>query len=161
LGFIYQWRKQHEQAIAEGERAIALDPNYAGGYAILGAILSMAGRPEEAIGLIEKALRLSPRYPVTYLFFLGYAYRLTERYEETITVQKSVLTRNPDYLDAHLELAIMYSELGRGEEARAEAAEVLRISPQFSLEVWRQRIPFEDQAEVERWLAALRKAGLK
>src|SRR5215217_1463081 len=45
------------------------------------------------------------------------------------------------------------------EEARAEAAEVLKISPNFSLEKWRQIAPSKDQAVLERMFAALRKAG--
>ena len=58
-------------------------------------------------------------------------------------------------------MAAVYSELGRKAEARAEAAEVLRLNPQFSLEVHRQREPVKDPARLERHLAALRKAGLK
>jgi hypothetical protein len=54
-----------------------------------------------------------------------------------------------------------YSELGEEEAARAEAAEVLRLSPNFSLESMRQRNPYKDRARFERGLAALRKAGLK
>ena len=72
MGRVSLWKKQHDQAIAEAERAIALDPNDADGYAWLGEILNFAGRPEEAIGLIEKAMRLNPRYPPFYLFVLGY-----------------------------------------------------------------------------------------
>ena len=45
LGRVYLWQKQHEQAIAEGERAIALAPNDAEGYAELGYILGWSGRP--------------------------------------------------------------------------------------------------------------------
>jgi hypothetical protein len=58
-------------------------------------------------------------------------------------------------------LAATYSELNREVEAEAEVAEVLRINPQFSLEVHRQRVPYKDPAVLERHLAALQKAGLK
>ena len=58
-------------------------------------------------------------------------------------------------------LAMVYSELGQDTEARAEAAEVLRLNPNFSLKVHRQRAPIKDPAVLERHLAALRKAGLK
>ncbi len=67
----------------------------------------------------------------------------------------------PNNFGAHLILAVTYSESGREEEAPAEAAEVLRLSPQLSLEGWRQRLPFKDPAVLERTLVALRKAGLK
>jgi tetratricopeptide (TPR) repeat protein len=161
LGNVYVWKKQYDQAIAEAERAIALDSNFADAYTRLGDILKFAGRPEEALGLIEKARRLNPHYPPVYLFFLGEAYRSTGRYEEAIAAYKRALTRNPNILPAHLGLAICYAELGRLEEARAEAAEVLRLNPKYSLEVLRQLSPYKDQAVLERMLAALRKAGLK
>ena len=36
LGYVYLWQKQYEQALAEMERAVALDPNEAGSYALSG-----------------------------------------------------------------------------------------------------------------------------
>ena len=161
LGQAYLWKRQHEQAIAEGERAIALNPNDAGGYFWLAETLNFAGKPEEALGVAEKAMRLDPRNREVYLFEVGRAYLAMDRYEEAITALKRVLTRAPNFLGAHLVLAGAYSELGRETEAQAEAAEVLRISPNFSLEVGRQRSPNKDQARFERYLAALRKVGLK
>ncbi len=49
---------------------------------------------------------------------------------------------------------------GREEEARAEAAEVLRISPKFTLEKWEKRVRFKYEEDKERAMSALRKAGL-
>jgi tetratricopeptide (TPR) repeat protein len=111
--------------------------------------------------LVEKAMRLNPHYPVYYLFNLSLAYRLTGRYEEAIAALKRGLTRNPDFLGFHLILADLHSELGREEEARAEVGEVLRINPDWSLEVWRQSVPLKDPAVVKRVLDNLRRAGLK
>jgi adenylate cyclase len=71
------------------------------------------------------------------------------------------LARYPNFLGAHLALAAVYSELGQGAEARAEVAEVLRLNPKFSLEVHQQRVPIKEPAVLERYIAALRKAGLK
>jgi hypothetical protein len=74
---------------------------------------------------------------------------------------KKSLNGSPADLEAQLLLAAVYSELGREEEARAAAAEVVRINPKWSLEVWKQRVPYKDPAMLERIFAALRKAGLK
>jgi adenylate cyclase len=161
LGWVSLWRKQYAQAIAAAKRAVALAPNDAEGYARLGEILNFAGRPEEAIRMVEKAMRLNPRSPAVYLFYLGHAYCLTGRYEEAIAVLKGGLPRNPDFLPTHIYLAAIYSELGREAEARTEVAEVIRLSPPFSLEVHGQKLPYKDPAILERHIAALRKAGLK
>jgi tetratricopeptide (TPR) repeat protein len=86
---------------------------------------------------------------------------LTERYDEAIAALKQSLALNPNFLYAHLNLAGVYSALNRDEEARIEVAEFLRLNPNFSFEVWRQRIPFKDPGLIERAVANLRKAGLK
>jgi TolB-like protein len=161
LGIVYLWRdKQHEQAIAEEERAITYSPNFFSAYNWLGIMLTFAGRPEETIALGERALRLSPR-SIGYFAVLGNAYRVTKRYEEAIANYQKILTFIPYHPNARAGLAAVYSELGREEEAQAEMAEVLKRNPTISLEEVQQRLPYKDPAELERHLAALRKAGLK
>jgi len=161
LGTVYLFQKQYAPALAEMERAVALDPNDALGYAVLAETLSRVGRPEEAVRMVEQALRRKPRVADQHLYIVGSAYHLAGRPEEAIAPLKQYLTRYPNILGAHLTLAAVYSELGRAAEARAEAVEVLRLNPQFSLEVHRQREPIKDPALLERHLTALRKAGLK
>jgi adenylate cyclase len=83
-----------------------------------------------------------------------------ERYEEAITVLKKALHYQPDFLPAHINLAVCYPALGRKEEAHAEAAEVLRLSPKFSVKKFAKRLTIRDKAVKERYIDALRKAGL-
>jgi adenylate cyclase len=161
LGIAYLWKKHYELAIAEVERALALDPNHADAYVALGDIFNWAGRAEETAPLVEKAMRLNPQYPLWYLWDLGHAYYLTGRYEEAIATFKRVLARNPDFMPAHAYLAVIHSELGLKEEARAAGVEFLRLSPQLSLDALKQRLPYKDPAVLERVLNAARKAGLK
>ena len=161
LGEVYLWKKQHEKAIAAQKKVIALNPNDADGIAGLGGILDWAGRPEEAIALVKKAMRLNPMYPLEYLWNLGHAYYLTRRYEEAIETFKRAIDRSPDYMPAHAYLAATYSELGRMEEARVEAAEFNRLSPQTSIKKWKRRLPYKDQAVLDRAFSSWRKAGMK
>ncbi|NOT58424.1 MAG: tetratricopeptide repeat protein, partial [Deltaproteobacteria bacterium] len=161
LGSIHLWQKQYEQAMAELERSIALDPNMADGYAFLAETLSRVGRPEEALRAAEQALRLRPLVLDYHLDSVGTTYYLAGRHEEAIAPLKQYLTRYPNILGAHLTLAAVYSELGKEAEAQAEVAEVLRLNPNFSLEVYKQRAPIKDPAVLERHIVALRKAGLK
>jgi adenylate cyclase len=86
---------------------------------------------------------------------------VARRYEEALAPLKKALTRNPDFALAHLSLVVCYVELGQLEEARAEAAEVLRLNPTWSLESVRQVAPYKDPTVTERVLDDLRKAGMK
>jgi adenylate cyclase len=161
LGVVYLMQKQYEQALTEAQRAVALNPNEADRYVGLGLILAYIGRPEEAIEVWQKAMRLNPHYPTSYSNALGWGYLLTRRYDEGIAVLKNAISRNPNYPPLRATLAIIYSELGRDEEARAEGAIILKQLPTFSLEVFAQRIPYKDPEALERHIAGLRKAGLK
>jgi adenylate cyclase len=161
MGLIYVFKKQYDQATAQAERAIALDPNSAVGDRGLAETLDFSGKPAEAVGLVEKAMRLDPRNRDFYLFLEGKSYNQMGRYEEAIPILKRHLARYPNTLGAHANLVVDYTELGREDEARAEAADVLRISPQFSLDAWMQMIPYKDPAWRKRYYADLRKAGLK
>jgi tetratricopeptide (TPR) repeat protein len=118
-------------------------------------------RTEESLQMVEQALRRKPGVVDEHLGSIGAAYYLAGRPEEAIASLKQFSTRYPNILGPHLGLAAAYSTLGKDAEARAEAAEVLRLNPNFSLEVARQRSPDKDPARSERSMAALRKAGLK
>jgi predicted Zn-dependent protease len=126
-------------------------------YAILAETLSHMDRTEAA----AQALRRKPLIADLHLTSVGAAYDLAGRPEEAIAPLKQYLSRYPNILGAHLTLAAVYGELGKETEVRAEAAEVLRLNPQFSLEVHKERVPIKDPALLERHIAALHKAGLK
>ena len=161
LGWNLVWRKQHETAISELERAVSLDPNSEWAYGFLAEVLNFAGRPDEAIGFAKKAMRLDPNYPAWIVFHLAESYFLLHRNEEAVSAIKDALHRNPTFLPARRVLAIIYAEQGRTGEAQREVAEILRISPDASLDLWRQRMVYKNPADLERYIAGLRKAGMK
>jgi adenylate cyclase len=161
LGHLYVLKRDYDKAIAEGEKAVALDPGGADAHAWLGMTLNYADRPKEASSLFEKAIRLNPFGPSWYFLNFGHSYRMMGQYQEAVTQYKKALRIAPNNILAHLNLAGMYSLLGRDEEARAEAEEILRINPKFSLEYYAKTLPFRNQAVIDRYIEALRRAGLK
>ena len=66
----------------------------------------------------------------------GHALRDTGRFEEAVSAYKKAIQLAPDNITAHIGLAFTYSLMGREKEARAEAAEVLRINPKFSVDYY-------------------------
>jgi tetratricopeptide (TPR) repeat protein len=157
---IFLLQNQHKEAIAEGERAVEITPNSVEGYGSLGMSLYYSGRFEEAIGVYEKALRLDPETLPMLLHNLGNAYLMIGRYEEAIKAYKKALARNPMSPWANIGLAAAYSLSGHEKEAHEAAARVLAASPLFSLEYLEKISPYQNQIDKERFIGALRKAGL-
>jgi adenylate cyclase len=161
VGVVYVFQKRHARGIATLERALTLDPNSADTYVWLAAALDFAGRPADALGRMDQALRLNPHSWFFYDFILGFTHRLLGQYEAAVERFQKALARSPDFLAAHLQLTTTYSQAGLVAEAQRQAAAVLQRNPNFSLAGFEQRIPYQDPAEVERHIAALRKAGLE
>ncbi|MGD1152147.1 MAG: tetratricopeptide repeat protein [Syntrophales bacterium] len=161
LSHFYSLKREYGKSIAEGERAVALDPGGADAHMAYAMSLNYAGRAEEAIPIFVKAIRLNPLGETGNFLHLGQAYRAKGLYKEAASEYKKALHLSPDNLFAHLGLTATYILMGREGEARAEAAEVLRINPKFSLDSFAKILPFKDQSVIDNYINALRKAGLK
>jgi TolB-like protein/Tfp pilus assembly protein PilF len=161
LGWLYAMTKQYDKAIAECERAITIAPNLSEGHIWMSMVLTIAGKHGEAVQYAEQGLRLDPFPLVYHLRQMGAAYSWVGRYEEAITALKKALSRAPNDVMTHLSLVFAYSLAGRMDEAQAEAKEVLKINPKFSLENFARTSPFKKRADKDLIIEALRKAGLK
>jgi len=161
LGWLYLFLgRQYDKAIAECERAIDLTPNSADGQIWMSFVLTMAGRSEEAVRYAEQALRLNPYPPSWWIRQLGLSNFFAGRYEEAIAAYKKSLNVSPKDPLTHQHLTTAYSWAGRHEEALTQAAEILRMNPKFSVEERAKFIPLKNQADLDRYLDGLRKAGL-
>ena len=161
LGDCYALKREYDNAISEGGRAVALAPGDAEVHIPYGKNLVFAGRPEEAIPLFQKAIRLNPVGTTNLYLNFGHALRMTDKFEEAVSAYRKSLQRSPDNILAHIILTATYSMMGHEKEARAEAAEVIRINPKFSVDLFAKRQVYKDQSETDKLVNALRKAGLK
>ena len=160
LGRIHLTKRQYDKAIAEGKRAVDMAPNSAFVHAALAFSLKNAGRPEEAIILYKKALRLSPTSDSWYVCDLGTCYSMLGRYEEAISAYKRAINLNPESPLYHAVLAANYFLTGREMEARAEIAKALEIDPKHSLKFYGKGALYKNREYLNRVTDALRKAGL-
>jgi adenylate cyclase len=161
LGLVYLVIRQWDKAVEECELAVSLHPNSADNIVFLAMVFRAVGRVEEALALLNRAVRLNPMPPDFYLHEFGSCYRLMGRYDEAIAMLKRVLDRNPDYLSSRFNLIATYVMSGKDEAARAEAVEVLRQSPDFSVERFLMNFPYKDQKILDGLKECLLKAGLK
>ncbi len=156
LGIIYLQERKFDQAMAEYERALALNPNDVDFRMEMAEALVMVGRHEEGIELMKQTMRLNPIYPDWYLWDLGWAYYLAGRYKEGLAEMKRM--KEMPY-KAHRTLAAIYAQLGQVKEAKAEAALFLKHEPEYTTAV-EHNWPYKNSEDLEHLLDGYRKAGL-
>ena len=159
LGHVLLYKRRHDDALAEFERALALNPNFFD-YRYARA-LTYAGEPARAIEVLEADMRLDPFQPLIYATgWLGEANYSLKHYGEAVRLFRECASRSPNLQWSRFRLAFAYAQSGQLEEARKEAAEVLRINPGFTIQSYKHIAVFKDPKDVEHRLDGLRKAGL-
>jgi adenylate cyclase len=160
LGIYSMYARQYDTALAEGKRAIELQPNLPDVVISYATILSWLGKPEEAIPFFKEGLRLTPKPPTAYLRLFAGALRDSGQYEAAIAQAQKATEQEPNDLISWVALVSSLSLEGREEDARTAAKEILRIKPNFSIASYEKRAPQKDRATVKRFGDALRAAGL-
>ncbi|MER9228672.1 adenylate/guanylate cyclase domain-containing protein [Mesorhizobium sp. M0437] len=156
LGVVYLWRGEAERAIGCYERGRELAPNNCDLLAEYCDALGYLGRLEDATRIGELALRLNPSRPDWYLWNIAASKYLSGNYLEAL----SLLEKMADLGSAYRLLAATYAQLGRLEDARRAASELLKLNPEFSIERYSSRAPYRDKALLARYVEGLRLAGL-
>jgi adenylate cyclase len=110
---------------------------------------------------IEKAVRLNPKLPAFLLSYQGWIYYHKGMFQEGFSALKKSFDLQSNNVPNRFRLAACYSSMGRDEEARAEIASLLKLSPEFSLAHFSKTMPYKNQADLVLMMNALRKAGLK
>ena len=159
LGHVLTFEGQHEQSVAEFEKAIALNPNFTDWR--FGTTLIRAGEPARAIQVVETHMRYDPFYVPSVSGALGLARYMLKEYSEALPPLRELTSRAPNMSLGHVWLAANLAQLGQLDEAGAEAAEVLRIDPKFTIDGTSRRLFLYKRAEdAEHIFDGLRKAGL-
>jgi TolB-like protein len=145
----------------EHETALALDPNNLAAVRQLGWTLQHLGEPDAAIVQGEKALRLSPRDPLTWSIYglLGWAHLLSNRVDEAIDSLIKSRAANPRVWWVHYGLAGALGLKGDHEGGKAALAESIKLRPEinslaqyYAIRPWQsspQAYALEDKTVIE------------
>ncbi len=144
------------------DRALALNPNFAGALISSGWTKAFLGEPEMAIKHITDAMRLSPLDPMGFRTRGGIAlaHFVAGRYDEASSWAEKALQERADYLPAIRELAASNALSGRDSEAQAAMAHLRKIDPAMRVSTVKDWLPFRRPDDLARLEDGLRKAGL-
>jgi adenylate cyclase len=167
LGFAFVLERRVEDAIAQYEKALALNPNFAFVYTMLGAALCYLGRGEEAMEQIDTAERLSPRDLLSRgnrganNIIRAAACLVAARYRHGVDFARKALFEAPSSTPAYRQLIVNCALGGDLEQAKAALRDLKRLQPDISLRWIEEWLPFVRTEERWKYMEGFRLAGLE
>ena len=163
LGSVHLYARNFDDALAEFEAALRLNPNFSLAQGYYGLALSYCGRWQEGAMAAARALRLSPRDPLlaTYYGIAAYAQFVGRNYQEAMRLARQGIRQRADFVGAHRVLTAAAGMAGEMELARLALQDLRRAQPNVSLAWIASHIPMQQEAEREHYVEGFRRAGLQ
>jgi TolB-like protein len=163
LGCVHLFTRRFDDALAEFELALLLNPSFSLAQGYYGLALTFSGRWDEACEAISRAARLSPRDPFSAVCagIAAYAQFNGRRYDDAMRLARDAIRQRGDYAGAHRVLTAAAAMAGQTEIAAAALQELRRAQPNISLAWIANQMPIKQDADREHYLEALRCAGLE
>ena len=160
IGYVRLYQRRHDEALAEGETAIALGPNCSDAYTVAGMFLSYAGDFRKCAEYEKQSQRLSPLSRNDSMvdearakFHLGDPVAARD-------IASRVLVERPHWLTPQAILVASLWNLGSEDEARLTVKKMLADHPRLTASRWAQRLPYRHQTDLDAVVTPLRLAGL-
>ena len=131
LGHAFAYQGMADQALEQFDKALALAPNNADVLILIAWYLPQLGQSDRAVSLAERALKLNPNYPYWYNQGFRYVYFFGRQFEKSVKFAK--LVTDPFATDWAY-FAAASAMMGDVAGAKAAAAEVVRLDPDWSVE---------------------------
>ena len=159
LGMVLTFRRRHDEAIAEFERAQGLNPNF-NDWRFANSLV-YAGDAARAVEVADTIVRLDPFYVPAGRWFSGSRLLHAEATRHCHCALSEAAGRSPRHRPVRQWLAAAYGQAGQLDSAREEAAAVLQIQPDYTIQgMARHFSPFSRTEDAEHLFDGLRKAGL-
>jgi tetratricopeptide (TPR) repeat protein len=162
LGGVYLFARRFDDSLAEFALALRLNPNFWLAQGYYGLALSYCGHWEEGNLAARRALRLSPRDPLSALYFgiTAYAQFLGRNYDEAMRLAREGIRQRGDFVGAHRVLTAAAGMAGQDDIATTALLELRRVQPNISLAWIARYMPIKQDADREHYLDGFRRAGL-
>ncbi|MFL6810305.1 MAG: winged helix-turn-helix domain-containing tetratricopeptide repeat protein [Bradyrhizobium canariense] len=162
LAYTYLFRRRFDDALAEFELALNLNPNFAMAHAFYGVTLCYAGRWQNGDVAARRALRLSPRDPLAAIYcgVAAYARFIGRDYEGAAQMARESMRQRADFVGAHRVLTAAAGMSGDSARAASALEGLRRAQPGISLAWITRELPMLRDEDREHYLEGLRRAGM-
>nr|WP_249210082.1 winged helix-turn-helix domain-containing protein [Bradyrhizobium manausense] len=163
LAYTYLFRRRFDDALAEFELALTLNPNFAMAHAFYGVTLCYAGRWQDGDAAARRALQLSPRDPLAAIYcgVASYAQFIGRNYEDAIQMARESMRQRTDFVGAHRVLTAAAGMTGDSALAASALEGLRRAQPGISLAWITQELPMLREEDRAHYLEGFRRAGMR
>jgi len=150
------------RAINSFDLALASSPNSPFAWGMSSPTYSYLGDGPIAVARAEYGLRLSPLDPYIHIFqgYLGLAHYVNGSHEEAVYWSRRSLAKSPRFVAVLRQIIVSLSALGRLEEARVAAKQLVSLVPGFRVRTFMASYPIKDAQRAAAYAAQLLAAGL-
>lgn len=162
LAYTYLFRRRFDDALAEFELALQLNPNFAMAHAFYGVTLCYAGRWQDGDAAARRALRLSPRDPLAAIYcgVAAYARFIGRDYEGAVQMARESMRQRADFVGAHRVLTAAAGMSGDPALSASALEALRRAQPGISLAWITRELPMLREEDRAHYLEGLRRAGM-
>ena len=163
LAYTYLFRRRFDDALAEFELALRLNPNFAMAHAFYGVTLCYAGRWQDGDAAARRALQLSPRDPLAAIYcgVVGYAQFIGRNYEDAMQMARESMRQRADFVGAHRVLTAAAGMSGDPALAASALEGLRRTQPGISLAWLTRELPMLREEDRAHYLEGFRRAGMR
>jgi TolB-like protein/Tfp pilus assembly protein PilF len=163
LAYTYLFRRRFDDALAEFELALKLNPNFAMAHAFYGVTLCYAGRWQHGDAAARRALQLSPRDPLAAIYcgVAGYAQFIGRNYEDAMQMARESMRQRADFVGAHRVLTAAAGMSGDPALAASALEGLRRTQPGISLAWLTRELPMLREEDRAHYLEGFRRAGMR
>jgi adenylate cyclase len=160
IGYVRNFQRRHDEAVTAGEQAVALSPSGSDAYHMAGMYHGYAGNFQTAVRYEEQAQQLSPLERNESMVDEARARFHLGEFAAAHDIASRVLKERPRWLTAQSTLIASLWNLGREDEARLIAKELLAGHRGFSVGRWADGLPYRRQEDLDALINPLRMVGL-
>ncbi|MBV8409466.1 MAG: winged helix-turn-helix domain-containing protein [Alphaproteobacteria bacterium] len=163
LGCAHLLARRFDDSLAEFETALRLNPNFSLAQCYYCVALAYSGRWREAEDAVGRALRFSPRDPLSALYYgaASYAQFVGRRYDKAVELARESLRLRADFTGAHRVLTAAAGMAGDADSAAAALGALQRAQPDVSVAWIASQMPIKLAPDMRHYLEGFRRAGLK
>jgi tetratricopeptide (TPR) repeat protein len=163
LGCIHLFARRFDDSVAQFETALRLNPNFSLAQCYYCVVLAYSGRALEAEEVARRALRFSPRDPLSALYYgaASYAQFARRNYEKAMQFAREAIRLRADFTGAHRVLTAAAGMAGQADTAAVALRELRRAQPDVSIAWIASQMPFKLAVDLEHYVEGFRRAGLE